>query len=330
MANRRQMLDNVPQKPPERVSSLEWLGSGSYLLDKALGGGWPFGRIVNIVGDRSSGKSLLAIEALGNCARASSIRACRYAEGEAAFEESYAETLGYPAGLEPFDDLRTVEDFDKDLRQFIKGRNANSIYVLDSLDALSDDAEMKRDLGEATYGTAKARLLSETFRKIVKDVEAASTLLMIISQTREAIGVMFGEKKTRSGGKALDFYASQIVWLAEVQKLKRTVSRVERVIGVEVRARVKKNKVGLPFRECNFQIVFGYGIDDEASMIDWLVDNKTWDAGAAKEVGNDLFALRSKADRTGLQQLSAELREIVGERWDEIENALKPMIRKYE
>src|SRR5206468_8961680 len=109
-----------------------------------------------------------------------------------------------------------------------------------------DDAEQKREIDDGSYGANKAKKMGELFRRLVADLEEANVLLIVVSQLRDKIGVMFGEKQTRTGGRALDFYASHIVWLAEIGKIKKTIQKVERVIGVNVRARVKKNKVGLP------------------------------------------------------------------------------------
>lgn len=316
--------------PPPKAGGEDFLTSGSFLLDKMLGGGWPFGRVVNIVGDSSSGKTLLAIEALINCCRLFSPKSCRYAEAEAAFDDANGEVLGFPPEIDIYQDARTIQEFDADLRNFLSKQKGPSLYVLDSLDALSDTEEMKRDLGDATYGTAKSKLLSEMFRKVVKDIESKKTCLIIVSQVREAIGVMFGEKYTRSGGKALRFYASQEVWLAVTGKIKRTVSRVDRIVGVDIRARTKKNKVGLPFRECNLQIIFGYGVDDEASMIDWLRETNTWDKPSAESIERELMSMRKAKDRGGLAEFRAEICGVVGTRWDEIENSLRPPMRKYE
>ena len=172
--------------------------------------------------------------------------------------------------------------------------------------------------------------MSKLFRTTNNDMEKANVTLFIISQIRDKIGVTFGETKTRSGGRALDFYCSQILWLSEIGKIKRTVSGNERVVGLHVRALVKKNKVGTPFRECDLTIQFGYGVDDELSMIDWLVKHKVLTATEGTKTREQVAKLRSARDSEGLHALNRELREITLEKWEQIEDALAPPMRKYE
>lgn len=254
--------------------NIDFIRSGCVLLDCVLGGGYPLGRIVNIVGDRSTGKTLLAMEAIANFFRQYPDGRCFYCEAEAAFDPEYAEALGIPFNKVSFhDDLHTVEDLFNhldDLMTLKQGDGSPCLYIIDSLDALSDEAELERGIGDASYGGAKAKKLSETFRRLTQGLKAANVCLMVISQVRDNIGVAFGEKHTRSGGKALDFYASQVLWLAHTGILKRTVNKVERPVGIKVRAKAKKNKVGLPFRDCDFELIFGYGIDDLKASRDWL------------------------------------------------------------
>jgi recombination protein RecA len=324
-----------PPAPPER--SVKFVSSGSTLLDLVLGGGWAQGRVCNIVGDKSAGKTLLAIEAMINFALLLkamnvSLDHIHYEEAESAFDEDYATLLGMPHGISRGSDVRTVEDFERELVKFLgrlSGR-APSLYILDSLDALSDEAEMGRDIGDASYGGAKAKKLSELFRKRVSELQAKNCTLMVISQIRDNIGVTFGETKKRSGGKALDFYASQVMWLAEVGKLKRTVSGVERVTGVKVQARTKKMKVGPPFREAEVSILFNYGVDDEESMINWLAKYKAL-AGEStdKEIRASIAKARKERDRPELTAISDMLREMTRDKWQAVEAALMPPMSKY-
>lgn len=337
MAKRAELSQTAILRVGERDKAPDdarFFSSGAVLLDLVLGGGWARDRVINLVGDRSSGKTLLAIEACANFVRVpgASPADVAYREAEAAFDVEYAQTLGFPAGIEPFRELSTVEQFHDDLLGWTESRPKArpSLYVLDSLDALSDDAEMKREIGDGSYGASKAKKLSEMFRRINAVVSDGHCTLMVISQIREKIGVMFGETKTRSGGKALDFFASQIVWLAETGKLKRTVRGVERVIGVTIEAKTKKNKVGLPFRNTGLQIVFGYGVDDEASMLDWLKKNKVVPESRIKEWNSELDIARTRGTRSAIAQLHADMRECTVNRWFEIEAELEPAIRKYE
>lgn len=322
----------------EPFGELERVPSGSTLLDLALGGGWALARIANIVGDRSTGKTLAAIEAFANFNRLYGKKGMRYGEAESAFDDAFARTLGLPASIEkPKERLVTVEEYRDDLLDFMS-KHKRSIYVLDSLDALSDDAEVARfgkkdkETGEdkGSYGTAKAKKLSEMFRtKVVRAIEEANCCHIIISQIRDRIGVAFGETKQRSGGRALDFYASQIVWLAEIKKLKRKAMGIERAVGVNIEAYVKKCKVGTPFRKVRFDIIFGYGIDDEQSMIDFLYQAKVMNSEMAKEIEMSLDSLRARQDRAGLKQIADNLKLTTRETWDEIEARLAPPMRKY-
>ena len=149
--------------------SLQFISSGCKLLDCVLGGGWVLGRIANIVGDRSSGKTLLAIEACANFARQYSKGNIYYREAEAAFDVRYAETLGLPTDRVDFSDsFHTVEDMFEDLTKVLESESKAGLYIVDSLDALSDRSELKRDMDKGSYGAEKAKQMSEsTDRKSV-------------------------------------------------------------------------------------------------------------------------------------------------------------------
>lgn len=325
---------------------IKFVSAGCALIDATIGGGWPLGRMVNIVGDKSAGKTLLAIEACANFARQYLDGYIRYAEAEAAFDVDYAEALGMPVDrvdFEPGDPekgLTTVEDFYADMLRCLDKCKAEGrrkarpmLYVLDSLDALSDDAEAGRDIDKGSFGAAKAKKMGELFRRLVQRMEEQDCLLIIVSQLRDKIGVTFGETQTRSGGRALDFYASLIVWLREIGKNKRTVGGIERITGVNVRMKVKKNKVGLPFRECDYPIVFGYGVDDLTASVEWLLEVKRekrlGEVGMSKDgykvrIGN----LRNKGG-DAMREVRAQLDAIVREEWRAIETTFLPQSRKY-
>jgi recombination protein RecA len=285
---------------------LSFVSSGCAVLDCVLGGGWPLGRMANLVGDKSTGKTLLAIEAFANFRRQFPDGKMAYCETEAAFDDEYARALGLDMEGVHRPDVSTVEDLFEDLLTFIK-RPGPGIYVVDSLDALSDKAEQERKISDSTYGASKPKQLGQLFRRLIKPLERSQTLVLIISQVRDNIGVAFGEKHTRSGGKALDFYASQILWLANIGQVKKTINKITRTVGVNIRAKCKKNKIGMPFRECEFKIVFGYGIDDKAASRDFLA------------------ACGKKAPLT-----HDSTREAVQAAWFEIEKAFLPKGRKYE
>jgi len=323
--------------------SLEFFSSGCQLLDLVLGGGWCLGRMENIIGDKSTGKTLLAEEGSVNFHNTWPEGVIRYVEAESAFDKGYAAALGMPVESIEFPQLvtpkgendRTVEWVFDDITatlERLKGRPC--LYIVDSLDALSDREELKRDMAAGTYGTQKAKRLGEMFRRLVGDIEKSRMCLVIISQIRDKIGVTFGETKMRAGGHAMDFYATHCLWLAHIGTIKRTVSGIERIVGVDVRAKCKKNKVGLPFRECDFQILFGWGVDEETAAIEWLLsakrDEPLRELGVSKSGYVALLrSLRDSGKRVELRELNTQLRELVGRTWREIEMTFLPTIRKY-
>jgi RecA/RadA recombinase len=307
--------------------------TGSTLLDLQAGGGYAMGRMCNIVGDSSTGKTLLAIEGCANFSRLYGVDHVTYAETEAAYDELYAARMGMPPGIRRVDTLRTVEDFNDDLHGFLTKLNGSpGLYCLDSADALSCQAEIERKITDkSTYNVEKAKVFHEVFRRNARELGNHQCCLMIISQTKDNITNPF-LPKVRSGGKALDFFASQIVWLSERGKEKRTVSGVERVIGVNVRAANRKNKVGEPFRVVDFLLVFNYGVDDELSCINWLITNKAREAGLMHPLKDYAMAVRRAREKHDIERLSAyasELRAATRERWMEIEDALRPPMPKY-
>lgn len=322
-------IDNTVATPtPPVYHKTTFFSSGSSMLDLVLGGGWASGRIVNCVGDKSTGKTLLAVEACANVAALSGVEQVRYCEAEAAFDLDYGRVVGMPNGLTPVSGVETVEAVYEDLELFLTQVNPDypSLYVLDSLDALSDAAEMEREIDKGSYGATKARKLSEMFRRIVNRVEKANTTLFIISQIRDKLNVTFGETKTRSGGRALDFYASQILWLAEVGKIKRSVMGSERVIGLEVRAHTKKNKLAPAFRECDLSVMFNFGVNDAMSMLSWMKKNKV----EIRDRDKTLVSIMKKHDRSALIELEVDLFDDVKKHWDAIEAALHPGMTKYQ
>lgn len=310
--------------------SCDFIPTGSTILDLSIGGGWASGRIFNLVGDRSTGKTLLAIECFANFTRLFGPKArMRYGETEAAFDTEYAEQLGFPQSVtKPPIPLATVEDWYKDLDEFSM-KPGPSLYVLDSLDALSDEAELKRELNEGTFGATKPKKLSELFRRLNKQLGANNCTVGIISQVRDNIGVMFGEKHTRSGGKALDFYSSQIVWLSQTGKLEREIRGQKRAYGIDVKSKCKKCKVGNPFREAEFPIIFGYGVDDEQSMIDWLTKIKAFSKEEGDAAKKELDKIKKAGDRDALSKVRDFLVVRTKLEWEMFEEALAPKMRKY-
>jgi recombination protein RecA len=313
---------------------LQFISSGCSVLDCVLGGGYALGRICNIIGDKSTGKTLLGIEACNNFAVTYPKGHIWYNEVEAAFDTDYAAALGLPiARVEFQENQATVEDYFKNLDKCIevaKKSGEPGLYILDSMDALSDAAEIEREIDAGSYGAGKARKLSEVFRRQVLKLKNQRIAVLIISQVRDNIGAMFGEKYKRSGGKALDFYASQCLWLAQTGQIKRTIDSVERTIGVSVKANCKKNKIGLPFRECELEIRFGFGIDDVAANINYLeAVNKLELVGLNKDkITRFLRSLEKMSDdeyRTTRTRIAAIVRQV----WSEVEKSFLPTRRKY-
>lgn len=266
---KRKQLTGRPSSPFYFAdeADIDFIPSGCTLLDCILGGGWPIGQISNIVGDKSSGKTLISIEACANMRIKYPKAAIHYdVGGGETFDLAFARHLGLPEDGVSLYESGTVEEWYNTLSSELdksKGKQP-MIYVMDSLDALSDEAERKRKIDEGTYGT-KAKQVGEILRRLDKKLSQKRCLLLIVSQIRDNIGVTFGKKYKRSGGKALDFWAAQCLWLAEVSKITKTRKKIKRAIGINVKAKCEKNKVGLPFRDCEFPLIFNYGMDDEAA-----------------------------------------------------------------
>lgn len=327
-------------------NTLQFISSGYGLFDCVLGGGYPLGRIVNIVGDKSSGKTLLGIEACANFYKTyKKDSKIWYLEVESAFDKQYAQSLGMPIEAVTFlneekENDGTVEFLYEQLEKVLEDESCKQgLFIVDSLDALTDRKELERSMDKGTYGADKPKMLSKLFRKLVRRLEEKQITFIVISQIRDKIGVVFGETKSRSGGKALDFYASQIIWLTELGKIKRTIRGVERVVGVSVRVRIKKNKVGMPFRDCDYQIEFGYGIDNVSSYLKFLVDVKKEDLlnkgffektkllkSTITRISNKIKKLEEKE----FKETSAYIEQVCKKVWDDIENDFKPERKKYD
>lgn len=289
-----------------------------------------------------SHNTLLAIEACCNFNLIYPNGKIIYLEGEAAFDMDYAAALGMPTDQIEFagEDLEdfTIESWFEHLTNTlikITKTEQPCLYVVDSLDSLSDKAEKEREITKGTYGASKPKLIGELFRRLVKDIEQTRLHLMIISQVRDKIGVMFGERQTRTGGRAMDFYASQILWLAQIKKLDKTIRKQTRVYGTIVKAKCKKNKVGLPYRECEFPILFGYGIDDIAAMLTWLETISAKDSilqivnqSSYKNVG-ELTEEIKHMDKASYLQICNELTSEVIDQWESIEQKFLPTTSKY-
>lgn len=316
-------------------SGVEFISSGCLRLDLALGGGWAENRIGNIVGDKSTGKTLLAIEAAANFAIKYPKGKIRYREAESAFDPAYAAALGMPMGRVDFGEpLDTVEDLFEDLQRVISGARQPELYIVDSLDALSDRAEMARDMDEGTYGAQKAKNMSQMFRRTVRAMGRSRVTGLIISQVRSKIGVSFGRGTTRSGGRALDFYASQVAYLTSGEVEYESYRGEKRAVGISVRARVDKNKIALPFRDAEFSILFGYGVNDAGASLSWLKKIRALeDVGLSSRTSDkELKAIKRLYVTSGGREPPASRADIeaaVRRRWYEGEQKHLPTMRKY-
>lgn len=328
-------MDRVSLAKEEK--EVRFFSSGSTLLDLALGGGWALSRVFNIVGDKSTGKTGNAVEAFANFKVKFSKGRMRYAEAESAFDVSFAQQLGFPDEVErPEKMIHTVEEFSDDVYKFTK-QGGPGLYILDSLDALASDSEIERQKAriegkkeKGSMGAEKAKDMSEMFRLLVQEMDAQECTLGIISQMRDKIGVMFGETKGRSGGRALDFYASQVLWLSETGKIEHSSNNQKRVTAISVHSKVKKNKVGFPFREADYDLILGFGIDDENSMIDWLLITKTLVKEAAEDLRDQVEKARETLDYKKIKEINQQLKQDCTNLWQKIEKNLAPPMRKYE
>ncbi|MDP3937717.1 MAG: hypothetical protein Q8R92_06235 [Deltaproteobacteria bacterium] len=317
---------------------IDFVPTGCVLLDLALGGGWAERKVCNIIGDSSSGKTLLATEAMANFLQKYPKGKARFRDVEEAFIPSYARTLGVDVDKIDFGSgdapILTVEDLYEDLEAVTAKARRPEFYVVDSLDSLSDRAELARKFDEPTFGGNKAKQMSQLFRRITSLVEKSNVTLMFISQVRADIGPFASARGTKqSGGWAVRFYRSQALYLSTKGKIYKTVRGLKKPLGINVRAYVDKNRVGLPYREAEFPILFGYGIDDVAASLDWLKSIKRLDELGISNTVEKGELLKIKRQYTlaegGPEVPAEEITALVKKNWYEIEEQILPTRRKY-
>ena len=309
-----------------------FISSGGTLLNLALtntiDSGYRAGRIVNIVGDKSSGKTLLAIEVMSyayHVMKKNYDMKLIYDEGEAAFDKEYASKLGLPVDKIDFRESETIEDWyaslEKEINLPSKDKKDFTIYILDSLDSIVSEGELEEDFNKGGFGMNKQKQMSKLFRRLIRKLRKNNILVIVISQLRDKIGVTFGETKTRAGGRALDFYASIILWLYEKGKIKKG----NLPVGLEIKAKVKKNKLWKPWRECDFSILFEYGIDDIGSNIDFLKENKICvDSGGTRfEWEGKRYSREDFIQFIGENNKEEEIKDLVKQTWDKLEEEAK-------
>lgn len=323
------------------AADVDFFSTGCKVLDLSIGGGWAEGRVCNVVGDKSTGKTLLMIEAAANFAIKYPRGKIKYKECESAFDKGYAATLGMPVDRVDFGEdypLETVEDMfedlDRDIKKQLQVKPQNRqpmLYIVDSLDALSDRNELDRAIDEKSFGMQKAKQLSQLFRRLVRKITEARITVMIVSQVRDRIAVMAGRKFMRTGGRALDFYASQVIWLSQIQTIVKTINNVKRPIAIKIHAKNSKNKVGIPLREAKFEIRFGYGIDDLVACIEWLREIKYKLPDEGKVPPDVKSYVRSlDTDMNKFREAVAYWHGVVHDAWYGLEAKFLPVRRKYE
>lgn len=295
-----------------KVEQLEAISTGSLGLDIALGiGGLPKGRIVEIYGPESSGKTTLAIHAIANVQRNGGIAAI--IDAEHAFDRFYAEKLGVDTESllisQPDNGEQALEIADNLIRS-----GAVDIVVIDSVAALTPKAEIEGEMGDSRMGL-QARLMSQALRKLTGTINKTGCCCIFINQLREKIGIMFGNPETTTGGNALKFYASVRLDIRRVSQLKEG----DAVMGNRARVKVIKNKVAPPFRQAEFDIIFGEGISKVGEIIDIGVEK-----GVIKKAGSWFSYDDTKLGqgRDAVKALFQENPDLA----DEIENKIKEIL----
>ena len=264
----RQFGKGAVMKMSERQNAvIEVIPTGSIALDIALGiGGLPRGRVVEIYGPESSGKTTLTLHAIANAQKAGGI--CAFIDAEHAFDSEYAKKLGVDIDAllvsQPDTGEQALEIMDMLVRS-----GALDLVVVDSVAALVPRAEIEGEMGDSHVGL-QARLMSQALRKLTGALSTTNTTMIFINQLREKIGVFFGSPETTAGGKALKFYASVRLDIRRIETLKDG----QDAVGNRTRVKVVKNKMAAPFKQAEFDILYGVGISREGSLIDFGVEHE--------------------------------------------------------
>ncbi|KIE64025.1 recombinase RecA [Candidatus Riesia pediculischaeffi] len=296
----------------DRSMKIETISTGLLSLDVALGvGGLPLGRIVEIYGPESSGKTTLTLQIISSAQKER--KTCAFIDAEHALDPSYAERIGVDVNnllcSQPDNGEQALEICDT----LIKSGTVDLI-VIDSVAALTPKAEIDGEIGDSHIGLA-ARLMSQAMRKLASNLKNFNVLLIFINQIRMKIGVMFGSSEITTGGNALKFYASVRLDIRKIGSVKNG----DEVIGSETRVKVVKNKVAIPFKQTEFQILYGKGINVHGEIIDLAVQYKlieksgSWYSYNGKKIGHGKMNVsdRLKDDIEIYSELNKKLRNLI-------------------
>ncbi|MFZ4647892.1 MAG: recombinase RecA [Gemmataceae bacterium] len=296
----------------EATEQIEVIPTGSIGLDLALGiGGFPKGRIVEIYGPESSGKTTLAIHAIAECQKAGGI--CAIIDAEHAFDKFYAEALGVDTQnlliSQPDHGEQGLEIAENLIRS-----GAIDLIVIDSVAALTPRSEIEGEMGDNNVGV-QARLMSKALRKLTATISKTGCCCIFINQLREKIGVMFGNPETTTGGNALKFYASVRIDIRRSQQIKDG----ETAIGNRTKVKIVKNKVAPPFRTAEFDIIYGHGISRKGELIDMGVDlnvikkSGSWFSYNETKLGQGRDAVKQLLDDNPdlMEEIEARVKEAI-------------------
>ena len=294
----------------EQIENIEVIPTGSIALDNALGvGGYPKGRIIEIYGPESSGKTTLAIHAIAEAQKAGGIAA--FIDAEHAFDRFYAAKLGVDVDnlwiSQPDNGEQALQIADQ-----LISSSAIDILVIDSVAALTPKKEIEGDMGDNVVGL-QARLMSQALRKLTSTISKTNTTCIFINQLRDKIGIMFGNPETTTGGNALKFYASVRLDIRKASAIKDG----ENVLGNLVRVKVVKNKVAPPFRKAEFEITFGEGISKIGEIVDLGVEHNiiqksgSWFSYEGSKLGQGRDAAKAllKDNPELAEEIEAKVRE---------------------
>ncbi|MCZ4339742.1 recombinase RecA [Shewanella colwelliana] len=298
----------------DRTMDIETISTGSLGLDAALGaGGLPLGRIVEIYGPESSGKTTLTLEVIAAAQRQGKV--CAFIDAEHALDPIYARNLGVDIDnllcSQPDTGEQALEICDSLTRS-----GAVDVIIVDSVAALTPKAEIEGEIGDSHMGLA-ARMMSQAMRKLAGNLKHSNTLLIFINQIRVKIGVMFGNPETTTGGNALKFYASVRLDIRRTGAIKVK----EEVVGNETRVKVVKNKIAAPFKQAEFQIMYGQGINRTGELIELAVINQiiekagAWYSYQGEKIGQG---------KSNVQQYLSEHPEINQRITDQVLALIKP------